>query len=154
MGADPVYNRTRMPSRVAENRRNLQYTSPSPYPMPSPGPYGYDDLIDLIGFGWSDVEDQLVMIDRFEDALVVAPAKSMKGTCQADGGLHLITYSTVDRDAPPTPVVTTPLPVTTPPMMAVVTSTISLGDFLLAALNDETAGEEITELKAKDIMTR
>merc|ERR550514_2487015 len=100
----------------------------------------------------------------------------MKGTCQADGGLHLITYSTVDCDAPPTPVVTTPPvttppvttppvttpPVTTPPMMAVVTSTISLGDSLLAALNGcslltigcdpETPVEEITELKAKDIM--
>merc|ERR1719409_2400286 len=93
----------------------------------------------------------------------------MKGTCQADGGLQLIMYGTVDCDAPPTPVVTTPPPVTTPPvttppMMAVVTSTISLGDSLLAALNGcslltigcdpdlETANEEITELKAKDIM--
>ena len=169
MGADPVYHSDPYkPSRVDENRRNLQYTSPSPYPMPSPGPYGYDDLIDLIGFGWIDVEDQLhSMIDRFEHALVDAPAKSMKGTCQADGGLHLITYSTVDCDAPPTPVVTTPPPVTTPPvttppMMAVVTSTISLGDSLLAALNGcslltigcdpETPVEEITELKAKDIM--
>ena len=158
MGADPTYKPDPYkPSRVDENRRNLQYTSPSPYPMPSPGPYGYDDLIDLIGFGWSDVEDQLhQMIDRFEHALVDAPAKSMKGTCQADGGLHLITYATVDCVAPPTPVVTTPPvttpPVTTPPMMAVVTSTISLGDSLLAALNDETAVEEITELKAKDIM--
>ncbi len=152
MGADPVYNPDPYkPSRVDENRRNLKYASPSPYPMPSPGP-----------FGWSDLEDQLhSMIDRFEDALVVAPAKSMKGTCQADGGLHLITYATVDCVAPPTPVVTTPPvttppvttpPVTTPPMMAVVTSTISLGDSLLATLNDETAGEEITELKAKDIM--
>ena len=43
MGADPVYNSDPYkPSRADENRRNLQYASPSPYPMPSPGPYGYD----------------------------------------------------------------------------------------------------------------
>ena len=58
MGADPVYNSDPYkPSRVDENRRNLQYASPSPYPMPSPGP-----------FGWSDLEDQLHVIDLFEDA--------------------------------------------------------------------------------------
>ena len=108
MGADPVYNSDPYkPSRV-ENRRNLQYASPSPYPMPSPGRTGPFDLI-----AGATSRDQLhVMIDRFEDALVVAPAKSMKGTLLADGGLHLITYATVDCDAPPTPVVTTP-PVTT-----------------------------------------
>ena len=77
----------------------------------------------------------------------------MKGTCQDDGNFSRTARSTALRRRRRWSHRPSDAARHDAAMMAVVTS-ISLGDSLLAALNDETAGEEINKLRRRTSWTR